>query len=272
MKTKPLVSWAGGKTRLLKRLLPHIPAHAGYIEVFAGGCAMLLAKEPSRLEVVNDVDGNLVTLYKVAKYHPDALAMELELLPASRVLLQQANELLRTDSLTDIQRAAWFLYANKTSFGAGGTSLAIARDPRSSAFIGTDAMIRSIHAFSKRMNRVVIENVDFRRIFKLYDHPDNFMFIDPPYLHSDGKNYRGWNEFEMASFAAEVKQLKSRWILTVDASDFNRELFRGYRYEAVTTRNGSVNQAVTPGAYFGELIVFSHQCGPLPAAVPRRAA
>lgn len=272
MKTKPLVSWAGGKTRLLKRLLPHIPEHAGYIEVFAGGCALLLAKPPSRMEVVNDVNGNLVTLYKVAKHHPDALARELELLPASRDLLRESNELLRTEALTDLQRAARFLYANKTSFSAGGGTLAIARDPRSSAFIGTEAMVRSIHEFSKRMNRVIIENVDFRRIFKLYDHPDNFMFIDPPYLDSDGKNYRGWNEFEMASFAAEVKQLKSRWIVTVDDSVFNRDLWQGYRFEAVSTRNGSVNQAVTRGARFGEIIVFSHQCIPLATSCQRRAA
>lgn len=266
MKTKPLVSWAGGKTRLLKHLVSHIPERSGYIEVFAGGCALLLAKEPGKLEVVNDINGDLVTLYKVAKYHPDALAHEMDMMPASRRLLQDSNELLRTQALTDIQRAARFLHANKTSFGGGGGTLAIARNPKSCAFVGTQSLIDSIHKFSKRMNRVIIENVDYRRIFKLYDHPENFMFIDPPYLDSDGKNYRGWTEFEMGSLAFEVKKLKSRWILTVDDSPFNRRMWSDYRSMAVSTRNGTVNQALTPGARFGELIVFSHQCNPVESA------
>ena len=172
-------------------------------------------------------------------------------------------------SAGSLSAGARFLYANKTSFGGGGGSLAIARNPRSSAFIGTAAMVHSIREFSKRLNRVIIENVDFRRIFKLYDHPDNFMFIDPPYLDSDGKNYPGWNDFEMATFAGEVKKLKSRWIVTVDDSAFNRDLWRGYSIQAVSTRNGSVNQAVVQGARFGELIIFSPQ---LEAATLRRAA
>lgn len=64
MKIKPLISWPGGKTRHLKNLLPYVPTgpRSGYIEVFAGGCALLLAKAKSRLEVVNDINGDLINL------------------------------------------------------------------------------------------------------------------------------------------------------------------------------------------------------------------
>lgn len=87
MKCKPLITWPGGKTRHLKRLLPHVPTGrgTGYIEPFAGGCALLLAKEKSSLEVVNDINGDLINLYRVAAAHPDELARILESFPpASR--------------------------------------------------------------------------------------------------------------------------------------------------------------------------------------------
>jgi DNA adenine methylase len=258
MKTSPLLSWPGGKTRLLKHLLPFIPEHSGYIEVFAGGLALLLAKEPSKLEVVNDIHGDIVNLYRVAKYHPDALTKELEFLLASRRVLQDLNELLKTNALTDVQRAAYFLHCNKTSFGGSGTSLAVARDPGSSAVIGKERLLANIQAFSQRLNRVVVENLDYRHVFKLYDHPGNFMFLDPPYLNTKAKNYRGWSEIEMHQFAAEVKKLKSRWIVTVDDSPLNRELWKHHHFIAVATQNGAVNRALV-NKTFGELIIYSHK-------------
>jgi len=257
MKVTPLLSWPGGKTRLLKHLLPNIPTHAGYVEVFAGGLALLLAKEPSKLEVVNDINGDIVNLYRVAKFHPEALTRELEFLLASRRVLQDLNELLKTNALTDIQRAAYFLHCNKTSFGGGGTSMAVARNPGSSAVIGKERLIANLQAFAKRLNRVVVENLDYRRIFKLYDHPGNFMFLDPPYLDAKVKNYRGWSEIEMHQFAAEVKNLKSRWIVTVDDSPLNRTLWKDYHFIAVATQNGAVNRAQVKKT-FGELIVYSN--------------
>jgi hypothetical protein len=151
MRTLPLLSWPGGKSRHLKRILPHIPASAGYIEAFAGGCAVLLAKPKSRLEVVNDVNGDLVNLYRVAANHPDELVRKFLELPGSREQIKHSRELLKTSGcLTDVQRAALFLHLNKRSFGGSGTTLAIARNPASSAFMDNAKIIERIHAFQRR--------------------------------------------------------------------------------------------------------------------------
>lgn len=259
MKALPLISWPGGKTRHLKRLLPHIPEGAGYVEAFAGGCALLLAKPKSRMEVVNDVNGDLINVYRVAANHPDELARKLrEMPPASRAYIDQARQLLRTvGCLTDIQRAALFLHLNKTSFAGSGTSLAIARAPSSAAFMGTQALIQRVRQFHERFNSVVIENVDYARLLKLYDHPDNFMFLDPPYGVSDVRNYDGWGEEQLTQFRAEVAKLQCRWIVTLDDSPFNRDLFKDCDVDFITTRNGSGNQAKGPTRHYGEMIIHS---------------
>lgn len=257
MTTKPIISWPGGKTRLLKQIVPHIPANSGYVEVFAGGCAVLLAKARSKLEVVNDIHSDIVTLYRVAKHHPDALAAELLLMPGSRQYLLDCIALLKTGALTDLQRAAMFLHANKTSFCANGESFAVAKNPGSSAFASRSALIDRIGQFSLRMSQVAIEHMDYRRLLKTYDHPGNLFFLDPPYLNADIKNYRGWTEIEMGQFHAAVTALAGRWIVTVDSSAFNQSLWRGHDIHLVLSRNGVGNQGISPGRTFGEMIIYS---------------
>lgn len=270
MKTKPLISWPGGKTRLLKHIVPHISPVAGYIEVFAGGCAVLLAKPQSKLEVVNDINSDIVTLYRVAKHHPEALAAEMLLMPASRRYLVDCVALLKTDGLTDIQRAAMFLHANKTSFCANGESFAVAKNPGTSPFISRDALIDRISEFARRMGRVAIENMDYRRLLKTYDHPGNLFFLDPPYLNAAIKNYRGWTEIEMGQFHAAVVALQGSWIVTVDDSPLNRSLWKNYDCHFITSRNGCGNQALAPNRTFGEMIIYSPGLREIAAA--RKAA
>ena len=257
MTAKPIISWPGGKSRLLKHIVPHIPAASGYVEVFAGGCAVLLAKDKSKLEVVNDINSDLVTLYRVAKHHPDALVAELQLMPGSRQYLADCVALLKTGALTDLQRAALFLHANKTSFCATGTSFAVAKNPGSSVFASRDALFDRIRMFALRMSQVAIEHMDYLRLLKTYDHPGNLFFLDPPYLGADVQNYRGWTEIEMAHFQAAVAALAGSWIVTIDDSDFNRKLWKGHDIHFVVSRNGVGNQGISPGRTFGEMVIYS---------------
>jgi DNA adenine methylase len=257
MKSKPIISWPGGKTRLLKHIVPHIPTAAGYVEVFAGGCAVLLAKPPSKLEVVNDINSDIVTLYRVAKHHPDALVAELQLMPGSREYLTQCVALLKSGGLTDVQRAAMFLHANKTSFCASGTSYAVAKHPGSNPFSNREALFDRIRMFAFRMSQVSIEHMDYRRLLTTYDHAGNLFFLDPPYLGADVSNYRGWTEIEMGQFQAAVLALSGRWIVTVDDSQFNRAIWKGHDIHSVVSRNGVGNQGRDPGRKFGELVIYS---------------
>lgn len=74
---RPILRWPGGKRRMLKRILPKITPHVCYCETFAGGLAVLLAKERSEVEIVNDLNGTLVALYRNLQYHLPALLAEM---------------------------------------------------------------------------------------------------------------------------------------------------------------------------------------------------
>lgn len=67
--SKPIIPWMGGKSRLAKDILPLFPQHTCYVEPFAGAAALFFKKEPSKAEVLNDVNGDLVNLYRVVKHH-----------------------------------------------------------------------------------------------------------------------------------------------------------------------------------------------------------
>jgi DNA adenine methylase len=249
---KPILRWPGGKSRLLKQLLPRIPKHVCYCECFAGGLALLLAKPRSELEIVNDLNGDLVSLYRCAQYHLPALLQEMEWAIGSRKVL---FDFMAQPGLTEIQRAARWFVRNKISFAGGMTSFAVSRTNGGGAAISSVNAMEQLKRFHDRMDRVIVENLPYDRCLKLYDAATTFFFLDPPYLHAKPKNYAGWNENQMEELRGNLAGLKGRWLLTVDDSAFNRRLFRDCRISRVTTRNGTVNHRLQPQATFGELII-----------------
>lgn len=133
----------------------------------------------------------------------------------------------------------------------------MARNPAASAFIGTEALIERVRNFQARFDSVVIEQLDYQRLLKNYDHPDNFIFLDPPYGVSDISNYDGFNVEQLTEFRDRVETLRSRWIVTLDDSPLNRHLWKKHDIDFIVTRNGSGNQAHGPTRHYGEIIVHS---------------
>lgn len=251
-RTIPVVRWAGGKSRLLGTLIPRIPRHRTYVEPFAGGLAVLLAKPRSHHEVVNDLNGDLVSLYRCAQWHLEPLLAEIEYCLISR---QNVAEFRVQPGLTELQRAARFLVRNRTSFAGGGISFGVSKVSPPPSRANALELLRSLNA---RLDKVAIENVPYERCLALYDSPETFFFLDPPYLSSKVLNYAGWDQTQMQTFADRVRALQGRWMVTVDDSEFTRRAFRGCKISPVRTRNGAVNQAKNPGATFGELIIEPH--------------
>ena len=114
--TKPLVPWMGGKRRLAATLVPMIPEHVCYVEPFAGAGGLFFNKPESKVEVINDINFDLINLYRVVKYHFEELIKQFKWVLTSR---ENWDKTIATpaDTLTDVQRAARFLYLQKLAFG-----------------------------------------------------------------------------------------------------------------------------------------------------------
>ena len=160
-RVRPLVKRPGGKSRMLPTLLPMIDAHAHrvYIEPFCGGAAVLAAKRPSEHEVLNDLDGDLVNLFRQTKYHADELVREMQWMVESR---KDFTDFRAQPGLTEIQRAARWCYRNFYSFAGDNDSFGVKR----LGFSTRSYLLAKISGFHVRLDRVTIENLSWERCIK----------------------------------------------------------------------------------------------------------
>ena len=252
-RVRPILRWPGGKARLLKHLLPRVPANAEcYCEVFAGSAALLLSKERHPVEVVNDLNGELVALMRNAHFHLPALMEEMSWFIASR---KDFFDLAAQPGLTEIQRAARFLLRNRVSFGGGMKSFGVAKRKGGGVGFDRDAVGDALEGVRKRLNKVVVENLPYERCLANYDAPTSFFFLDPPYVGDATGAYEGWTQADMLQLRSRLDRLQGRWLLTVNDSPANRALFKDCNATPVVTVNRLANNRTNPGSTFGELII-----------------
>lgn len=162
MKHKPIIPWMGGKRRLAKHLLPLFPEHKTYVEAFAGGAALFFMKDPSKVEVINDLNGELVNLYRILKHHDE------EFVKQFRWALVSRDEFKRQltsnpNTLTDIQRAARFYYLQKLAFGGKTTGQTFGTAPSTPPKLNLYRIEEDLSQAHVRIARTYIENLNMKR-------------------------------------------------------------------------------------------------------------
>lgn len=253
-KPRPVVGWAGGKARLVKHLLPLITPHTCYVEVFGGGLALFLSKPPSQVEVINDVNGDLVSFYRNCKLHLEAILEELDLVLNSR---REFEDYIAQPGLTEIQRAARWFIRNKLSFSGHGEHFAITRTTSHSSREGRILAIRSL---SRRLDRTTIEQKSWEYIFDRYDFEESFLFLDPPYPEAGGALYGGWDEVTVGRFCAAVRNLKGRWLFTFKDCAQVRDEMAGYTFRTLDRPRGIANNTRgAKAARYQEIIISSER-------------
>jgi DNA adenine methylase len=176
------IRWYGSKVGLIPWLTKNMPPHNAYVEVFGGSGVLLLNKEPSNIEVYNDLDSGLYTLFKVLRNPEQSRELKrlLELTPYSRqeyyTCLQ--NQAIETDP---VERARMFMTICCMSFSGtygGGWSYSVKQDTPQRF----NNQIEKISAICKRLKTVQIDNRPFDRLIPGYDDPTTLFYCDPPYL------------------------------------------------------------------------------------------
>lgn len=250
---QPVVGWQGGKRWLVKELVPLIPPHKMYVELFCGGGALLCAKAPSHGEVINDRNSDLVNLFRIVKYHLDPLLKELDYTLNSRA---EFADFLEQRGLTDIQRAARWFMRMKNGFGGDPNYFGTSRAGGGAAFSSKEGRMALLRAFNKRLDKVVIENLDWQKCVEFYDTKNTVFFCDPPYTTGSSGVYGDWTIDDLARFREEgLDQMKGTWILTIDDTPANRGLFKDCLINAVGRKNGVDRRSANGPSFYHELII-----------------
>jgi len=174
----------GSKQHIVRRLIELIPPHNAYVEVFGGGATLLLQKPPSPAEIYNDIDGDLVNLFRVIQdeekfkrfYHKVYWTLY------ARDEYDRAMEILNNGTGDEVDRAWALLVAIRQSFaGMKNTWGFGTADSITPPWTNITSLLLEIH---KRIKPILIEHDDFRNIIARYDRPDTFFYLDPPYYPS----------------------------------------------------------------------------------------
>ena len=195
-----IIRYHGGKVRMASTIIDLFPERERYCEPFGGGAAVLLAKPRSRIEVYNDLDGDIVNLFQVVRDHPQALARAVTFTPFSREEFALCYE--ATDD--PIERARRTLIRSGMGQGTVGTCWtsgfravgAKARDggvPKDAGRIPAEIwrdIPAEIMRVAERMLGVVIESRDAKEILLEHDSDETLHYIDPPYVHDTRGKWR----------------------------------------------------------------------------------
>lgn len=252
---KPIIRWMGGKRRLAKTLLSRFPEHSCYVEVFAGGAALYFMREPADVEVVNDINGDLVNLYRVLQHHLEEVVRQFKWVLTSRQAYRWMKD-TRPETLTDIQRAARFYYLQQNGFGGKVTSRTFGTATTTPPGLNLMRIEENLSAAHLRLSETFVEQLDWRECMRRYDRPHTLFYLDPPYLDTAGYGV----DFPLSAYeemAALLRTLKGKAIISLNDHPEIRRIFAGFPMEAVPIKYtvGGNGKSVARQ----ELIIYSWQ-------------
>lgn len=194
---KPPFAYYGGKTRIAQRIVATFPTHDAYLEPFAGGLSVLLAKEPAKIETVNDIWGNLVTFWRVLRDQPDDLARVANLTPHSRQ--EQSDSFDLVPELDDLEaaRRVWVQLSQSRAASGRKSGWRYFSNPNGTNSPMTAYLAAYGDRIAKAAERLLNVSIECRPAVDVIEdygkHSDTLIYADPPYLLSarnGGSNYK----------------------------------------------------------------------------------
>jgi DNA adenine methylase len=252
---RPVAPYIGGKRSLAKVLTQRIDAvpHELYAEPFVGmGGVFFRRQRRPKKEVINDISTDVVNLFRLLQRHYQQLLDVLKWQVCSRAEFERLVD-LDPSRLTDLERAARFLFVQRASFGAVGRRYGVTRTaPARFDLTKLVPMLEDVH---ERLCGVDIERLPYAELIARYDTPASLFYLDPPYWGTE--DYYGKNVFSAADFerlSTLLEGIQGRFILSLNDTPEIRAIFAAFTIEEVTL-NYRVSGKVTPAR---EVIISGH--------------
>ncbi len=229
----PVAPWLGGKSKLHRKIIEKIDAipHKTYVEPFVGmGGVFLRRRFQPRLEVANDLNGEIINLFRILQRHYPQLIEVMRFQITSRREFERLRD-QPPEYLTDLERAARFLYLQRLAFG-GQVKGVFGVAPTSGPRFSLSRMGPILDAAHERLEGVVFESLDWAELIPRYDTPETLFYLDPPYW--GGENDYGKLMFERGDFqrmADILREIEGRFILSINDVPEIREIFVGFHFD-----------------------------------------
>ena len=220
IRKRPPLTYYGGKQQLSKRIVPLIPAHKIYDEPFFGGGAIFFAKEPSKVEFINDTNGEVINFYQVLKRDFKALKKEVDCTLHSEFQHKQAIEIYRNpEGRTPLKRAwAVWVLSHQSIYAILCNSWKLSK-LRNAAHSVTNKKEEFAEAYQARLENTSIFCRDALDVIAKTDTEETFHYVDLPYYNSDGGHYKGYTREDFEKLLKLLSGIKGKFMLSSYPSD-----------------------------------------------------
>lgn len=221
---------------MAKTIIDHINAvdHSGYAEPFVGMGGVFLRREfKPKTEVINDLSGDVANLFRILQRHYPQFMDCLKYQITSR---REHERLIQTnpETLTDLERAARFLYLQKTSFGAKVSGKNFGVDKAGGGRFNLNRLGPILEDVHERMAGVVIEQLPWQQLIDRYDRPGMLFYLDPPYWGNEtdyGKDM--FDRIQFGEMADRLGALQGSFILSINDKPEVRAVFSSFHQTVV---------------------------------------
>ena len=233
----PIAPYLGGKRLLAKTIVPIIQEipHNIYCEPFMGmGGVFFRRTQKPKCEAINDINSEIVNMFRMVEKFPNYLADMLKFKICSRAEFKQ---MLATPPLllTELERAVRYLYIQKNAFGGKTYSQQFGVDVRQNRF-STQKIIQSIQELHKRLNGVYIECLPYQDFITRYDRPDTLFYLDPPYWNCENDYGKGiFSKADFDELAKLLKGIKGKFVMSINDVPEIRRIFKTFYIKEVQT-------------------------------------
>ncbi|HEX9391470.1 MAG TPA: DNA adenine methylase [Usitatibacteraceae bacterium] len=254
----PLIPWIGGKRRLADRLVTLFPPHECYVELFAGGAAVFFMRPvPAKVEVLNDVNGDLVNLYRVVQHHLEEFVRQFKWALTSRQIFKWL-QITPGETLTDIQRAARFYYLQVNCFGGKVDGQSFGTATTSPPGLNLLRLEETLSAAHLRLAGAFIEHEHWKACMARYDRAHTLFYLDPPYWETEGYGVP-FPFDEYIAIAIAMRECNGKALLSINDHPDIRECFKEFWMEGLDityTVGGGENSAARK-----ELVIANWDAG-----------
>src|ERR1041385_5458638 len=257
------LSYLGGKNRLARKIISLIPEHTTYVEPFCGGAQVFFHKEPSKVEILNDLNDDVFNFLRVCQLHHEELLRHLHFCIVSRRWFS-LFEKTPPETLTDIQRAARFFFLQKNCYG----ELIVRRNFTVSIEDGSNynpaSLPKLLQRAHERLLNVQLECLPYETILAKCDRPTTFFYLDPPYFKRPYYKFN-FEEKDYVKLAERLENLKGQFLLSLNDAPEVRRIFDDFDIKTFEMTYSSQRKA---GNKYWEVLISNYR---LPKEATKRS-